>query len=287
MPTTTPSRSAAHFRSLHQRGPILLLPNAWDAASARLVESSGAAAIATSSAAVSWAHGVPDGERLDPEVLLWSTREIAGAVQVPLSVDVEEGYGGDLDAFGGLVRRLLEAGAVGVNIEDGGGAPAALAAKIARARQSAREAGQDLFVNARTDVYLRALAPEAERVRETLDRARRYRDAGCDGLFVPGLTDEVDIAVIAREAALPLNLMAGPELASVARLEGLGARRLSLGMALAQAAWGLVRRSCQDLLVRGEYGALFEGAVAYDEMNALFASHGQDVREARQVMPIQ
>ncbi|MGZ3456991.1 MAG: isocitrate lyase/PEP mutase family protein [Archangium sp.] len=271
MNTPSSSSPAATFRALHTHGPMLLLPNAWDAASARLVEACGASAIATSSAAVSWVHGVPDGEHLSLEMLLATTREIVRAVRVPVSVDLEAGYGATPEAVAQVVRQVLDAGAVGINLEDGSAPPEVLMAKLEAARRTAAQAGVDLFLNARTDIYLRGLVPPEERVRETLTRARRYRDAGCDGLFVPGLTQPEEISAIARAASVPLNVMARPHLAPPATLEALGVRRLSLGTALALAALGTVRRHCVALLERGEYGGLFEDPVTYAEMNALLA----------------
>src|SRR5262249_2800590 len=154
----------------------------WDAGSARLVESLGARAIATTSAGVAWAHGYPDGDALPIARLLETVRAIARVVRVPLSVDVEGGYADDPSEH---IAALVGAGAVGINIEDGAAPPELLAKKIAQAKSAAARRGVDLFVNARTDVYLRGLVPEAERVRETLARAARYRDAGADGIFVP------------------------------------------------------------------------------------------------------
>ncbi len=145
------------FRRLHD-GELLILPNAWDAGSARLIESRGAKAIATTSAGLAWSRGYPDGDALPVEQLLSAVRAIARVIGVPLTIDVEGGYSNDPAAVAGLVAGILEAGAVGINIEDGSGSPALLCAKIAAARESAGRAGVELFINARTDVYLRGLA---------------------------------------------------------------------------------------------------------------------------------
>lgn len=270
--TSLPSAPSATFRALHTGPAILLLPNVWDAASARLVEVCGAAAVATSSAAVSWAHGVADGEHLTRDVLVRSIREIAAVVRIPLSVDLEGGYSDDPNELDDLVREVLDAGAVGVNLEDGGGPPASLCAKIERARRVSTQLGVDLFVNARTDVYLRGLAPPAERAAATLARAQLYRDAGCDGLFVPGLSDPAEITAVVAAARLPVNLMTTPGLAPPPRLQAMGVRRLSVGTALSRAAWGLVRRLSRELLQGAGYGALFDDPAGYAEMNELFPS---------------
>jgi 2-methylisocitrate lyase-like PEP mutase family enzyme len=147
---------AGTFHKLHHQPELLILANAWDAGSAPLIESLGAKAIATTSAGVAWTRGYPDGEALPPDVLVASVAEIAPAVQVPLSVDVEGGFAQDPKAVGDVVARLIDAGAVGINIKDGCGTPDLLCAKIERAKRAGAQLVIGPFVNARTDVYLRA-----------------------------------------------------------------------------------------------------------------------------------
>jgi 2-methylisocitrate lyase-like PEP mutase family enzyme len=257
---------AQAFRRLHEPGPLLLLPNAWDAASARLTEAAGALAIATTSAGVAWAHGYPDGDALPPASLAAAVAEMARVLTVPLSVDVEGGYSALPRAVGDTVAAVAAAGAVGINIEDGAGPPDLLCAKIAAVREAV---GGALFVNVRCDVYLRRLAPPENAVRETLDRARRYQAAGADGLFVPGLCDAAAIRAIAAGTPLPLNVMVVPELPPPDALRELGVRRVSAGSGIAQAAYGLVRRAAAQLLAGG-YDALLEPALGYGEVNGLF-----------------
>jgi 2-methylisocitrate lyase-like PEP mutase family enzyme len=263
---------AAEFRSLHAPGKLLVLPNAWDAGSARLIESCGAAAIATTSAGVAWSHGYPDGDALPARILASAMAEIARVLSVPLTVDVEGGYSADPETVGETVAAVIDAGAVGINLEDGAASPDLLCAKIAAAKRAAGRAGVDLFVNARTDVYLKGLVP-AERARaETVARAARYTEAGCDGVFVPGLTDAGTIRSIAAAIALPLNVMVRPTLPPVAELRTLGVRRVSAGSAIAQAAAGIAQRAATELLGEGRYGALYETAADYARLNALYSS---------------
>jgi 2-methylisocitrate lyase-like PEP mutase family enzyme len=260
------------FRALHAPGRFLILPNAWDAGSARLVAASGAEAVATTSAGLAWSHGFPDGNALPVAILETAVREIARAIDVPLTVDVEAGYTAEPRLVGELVTTVTNAGAVGINLEDGGDAPELLCAKIAAARRAAEAAGIDLFVNARTDVYLRGLAPAERAVEVTIDRARRYREAGCDGIFVPGVAEPADIAAIAGSIGpLPLNVMATANLPSAAELRTLGARRLSAGASLAAAAFGRARQLAAQFLADGRSEPLGDGAVDYAEMNRLFA----------------
>jgi 2-methylisocitrate lyase-like PEP mutase family enzyme len=248
----------------------LLLPNAWDAGSARLMESLGAKAVATTSAGVAWTHGYPDGDALPVRLLVSTVATIARAIRVPLTVDVEGGYSDDPAAVEETIARVVEAGAVGINIEDGGGAPDLLCLKIERAKRAGRHFGVDLFVNARTDVYLRSLVPEGKRVAETLARAMLYRDAGASGIFVPGLREPGEIKAVAADAGLPLNVMAWPGLPAAAELAQLGVRRLSAGSGISQALWGKAASLAGEFLKTGKSEPLGDGAMAYPAINALF-----------------
>ena len=260
------------FRELHAPGRMLVLPNAWDAGSARLIEACGAKAIATTSSGVAWACGYPDGDALPPDVLIDAVARIARVLTVPLTVDAEGGYSRDPVRVGETIAGLIDAGAVGVNLEDGSvEPPALLCAKITAAKKVAARAGVDLFVNARTDVFLRGLVAPEGRVAETLARARQYQDAGCDGIFVPAVSDPRVIAELVAGTALPLNVMLVPKLPSLAELANLGVRRVSAGAAIAQAVLGQTRKLASQLLADAPQGALFEGAAAYAELNALFA----------------
>lgn len=260
--------SAQAFRRLHADG-VLLLPNAWDAGSARLIESLGARAIATTSAGVAWSHGFADGDLLPVPRLLTTLTEIVRVLSVPLSVDVEGGYAADPGAVFDLVRQVVDAGAIGINIEDAAAAPDLLCAKIAQAKRAGAQQGVDVFVNARTDVYLRSLAPAESRVTETIRRATLYREAGADGVFVPGITDPAEIRAVAAAVPLPLNVLARPGLPAAAQLAPLGVRRLSAGSWVVSAALGRVRSLVTDFLADGVCAPLFDGAFPYAEFNAL------------------
>lgn len=259
---------ARDFRRLHEDG-LLVLPNAWDAGSARLIESLGAQALATTSAGVAWSHGYADGDRLPVRLLLATVAEIVRVVKAPLSVDVEGGYSTHPAAVGETVAAVIEAGGVGINIEDGSGAPDLLCAKIERAKAAGVQLGVDLFVNARTDVYLRGLAPKDRRVEETLARAERYRAAGADGIFVPGLADAAEIRAIAKASRLPLNVMALPGLPPAAELEALGVRRLSAGSGIAEVVFAKTASLAAAFLRTGASDPLAEGAMPYSKINAL------------------
>lgn len=269
--STTAERTAL-FRQQHAEG-LLLLANAWDAGSARLIESLGAPACATTSAGLAWAQGYPDGDQLPVSRLLDSVATITRVLRTPLTIDIEGGYSDQPDTVADTVLQLIQQGVSGINLEDGGRDPVLLCDKIARIRARCRDAGVDVFVNARTDVYLRRLAPAgADSVRETLERASRHRQAGADGLFVPGLVETEEVAAIAMGTELPLNLLwraALPDRASLARL---GVRRLSAGSALAESAAGHLRSRAQAFLGEGPGLSADPQAMGYGELNALFAS---------------
>jgi len=253
------------FHALHRDG-LLILPNAWDGGSAALVASLGARAVATSSAGVAWALGWPDGDALPVERVLQAARDVVrGAGGLPVSIDMEGGYSDDPAAVAALAAQLVEAGAQGINIEDGGGAPDLLAAKIAAVKAAV---GGALFVNARCDVWLKELAPDAP-VAEAARRSAIYADAGADGFFAPGLTAAADIAAMAAATPLPLNLLAFPGLPDAATLEGLGVRRLSAGSGVCSATWGRAATLTRGFLADGRSEPLMEGALGWGEINAL------------------
>ncbi|AUX40461.1 hypothetical protein SOCE26_018620 [Sorangium cellulosum] len=265
-----PPESAARFRALHAPGQLLVLLNAWDAASARLAEAAGGAAVATSSAAVAWAHGAADGERLPFDRLLAATREILGAVRVPVSVDLERGYAASPAGVADAVCRLAEAGVAGVNLEDGAEPPEALAAKLLAARGALERAGLDLFLNARSDVILRRALSGAEALDEVVRRGRTYIDAGCDGFFVPGISAAEALARVVAEVPAPLNVWASPALPSIEQLRSLGVRRVSVGPRLALTALSAARQDAEQLLA-GRWEPPSHGApLTYAEVNAWF-----------------
>jgi 2-methylisocitrate lyase-like PEP mutase family enzyme len=265
------------LHALHAPGRLLVLPNVWDALSARLVEEAGAEAIATASASLSWSHGRPDGEGLPLDELVPAIARITRAVRLPVTVDLERGYAPDPEGVAEAVARVVAAGAEGVNLEDGGGPAEALAASIAAVR---RRLGARVFVNARTCVVLHGQVPRERAAPEAIARARIFAEAGADGLFVPGLVDAEAIQAVAQATPLPLNVLLLPGLPPPDALRTLGVRRLSTGPRLATAAYGLARRAARDLLAQGTYGPLLAADLTYPEANALFAG-----REAARTAP--
>ncbi|MDX6769447.1 MAG: isocitrate lyase/phosphoenolpyruvate mutase family protein [Elusimicrobiota bacterium] len=270
--TETDANAATTFHRLHAPGRLLVLANAWDAGSARLMEECGARAIATTSAGVAWVHGYADGDALPVATVAGAIAEMTRVLRVPLSADIEGGYSHEPARVADVVRAVVDAGAVGINLEDGSREPDLLCAKIAAARTAAERAGVKLFINARTDVYLRRLVPAEAALEETVRRARRYREAGCDGVFVPRAADEAEVrALVAAVAPLPLNLLAGPGVPARAALEQLGVRRLSAGSAIAMAALGAARAIATRFLSDADSEILRGPSVEYAAMNTMLA----------------
>lgn len=267
---------AAAFAALHRAGTPLVLANAWDVASARVVAAAGAPAIATTSAGVAWSLGYPDGDAVDVDRAIDLIGRIAAAVEVPVTADIESGYAADPAGVGRTVGRVLEAGAVGINIEDaqqGGDSPlrpiAEQAQRLAAARAAAQAQGVELYINARTDVYLRSVGEPAERLPATLERAAAYLEAGASGIFVPGITDPAILAELVRGIAAPVNVLVGPGAPPVPQLAALGVARISTGSSLAAAAYAVAQRAARELASTGTYEAL-AGELDYGTLNALF-----------------
>jgi 2-methylisocitrate lyase-like PEP mutase family enzyme len=260
------SDKAAILRKLHQGPRILVLPNAWDVASARIFEEAGFPAIATTSAGIANALGYPDVERISRDEMLWMVKRIAQAVSVPVTADVEAGYGDPA----GTARAVLDAGAVGMNLEDSAlsGALADLPAQV-RLIEQVRAAG-DIVINARTDVYLFAVGDEATRFDRTVERLNAYRTAGADSLFAPGVRDPETIGRLTKAVNGPLNILATVGTPSIAELERLGVRRVSVGSGPMRAAMGLTKRIAKELKEQGTFASMTEGAMPYPEANELF-----------------
>ncbi len=260
------SDNARIFFSLHAAAQPLVLPNAWDAASAALFQDTGATAIATSSASLAWALGYKDGGGLPRQELMGAVERILRVIGIPLTVDMEDGYSDDPAEVAALAAQLAQAGAVGINLEDGSKPPAVLAAKIAAIRGKL-DAGS-FFINARTDVYLRSLAPAGAQVPMAVERAQQYRAAGADGIFVPGVVDEETIRELVAAIPAPLNILVGPGAPSVPRLGGLGVRRASLGSSVAAAAYAVAEQSARELADHGTYDSV-RGQLDYGRLNGL------------------
>lgn len=267
---------AEALRALHTGGRILVLVNAWDVASARIVEAAGASAVATTSAGVANALGYADGQRIPRAVMVEAVGRIARAVGVPVTADAEAGYGPTPNDAAETTRQLLAVGVVGMNFEDGTGDPAdpllAVEQQVARIRairQTAAAADVPFILNARTDVFLDAVGAPETRFDEAVRRANTYREAGADCLFVPGVTDAALIGRLVRAIHGPLNILAGPGAPTIAELERMGVARVSTGSAFMRACFATARDVARDIFAGGSWESLLDNAIPYREMNEL------------------
>jgi 2-methylisocitrate lyase-like PEP mutase family enzyme len=271
-------RKAEAFKALHAGPAPLVLLNAWDAASAAVFARAGAPALGTTSAGVGWCAGYTDGERMPFADLVRVVAGIGRVVNVPLSVDVERGFGADAAAAARNVSALIDAGAIGINIEDGidpaTGAlrPAGVVAeRIAAIRAMAGTRGLPLFVNARTDVYFLPSGHPQRRLEEAADRLRQYARAGADGGFAPGLIDPGTIATLVSRIDLPLNVYAGcAGVPPVAELAAAGARRISVGCGPLQGLLGQAEAMAREILEQGRYDLMLRDALDAGNVNGLF-----------------
>lgn len=265
---------AERFRKLHDAGPSpLVLVNVWDAASARVVQEAGATAIATSSSAVSWSLGYRDGDHVPWGLAMAALGRVVAATSLPVTADIETGYGRTDEELRATIHAVLDAGAVGINIEDSGDEPLAdipeHSRRIALIRATADDRGIPLFINARTDTYLSGQFPETA-YQETLARAHAYLTAGADGVFVPGVVDLHVLHELSSHIPAPVNALAGVGAPSPMELHDAGIRRVSIGGNTAKAAYAKVARVATEILGDGNWAGL-AGTRSHDEMDALFA----------------
>src|SRR5438445_3710083 len=249
--------AADRLRALHKTPPIFVIPNAWDAASARVFEAEGFPAIATTSAGVAAALGYPDGGAVPAREMIEAVSRIARAVKVPVSADIEHAYAATPDAVADVVLRVIAAGAVGINLEDSvPGAPdleplALQLDKIQAIIKAANKAGVRVVINARTDVFLRALGPAEARLGVAVERGTAFLGAGADCVFVPGARDRETIAALVQRIGGPVNILAVDGTPPIPDLEALGVARVSLGSGPMRATLALVRDVARELKASG------------------------------------
>ena len=270
------AKKAEQFRKLHHGPRMLLLPNAWDVASARILEDCGHPAIATTSAGIAYSLGYPDGQRISRGEMLEVVGRIAGAVRIPVTADLEAGYGTTVKDMAETVKAAIEAGAIGMNLEDVTGddersevAIPLQAEKIRVIRETAASLSVPFVLNARTDVYLMPIGPEPTRFERTVERLRAYRDAGADCLFAPGLYDRDTIAKLVKAVEAPLNILANPACPPLAELEKIGVARVSAGSGIMRAAMGTVQRIGKELLEARSCDTMFAGATPFIELKRM------------------
>jgi 2-methylisocitrate lyase-like PEP mutase family enzyme len=264
------------FLKLHQGPGILVLPNAWDVASARIFEEAGFAAIGTSSAGVAFSNGYPDGQQISRDEMLGVVRHISRAANVPVTADVEAGYGSTPEAVAETAKAVIDAGAVGMNLEDGAeDKPGFLVdltkqkETIAAVLETAERAGVPFVLNARTDIFLYGISPAETRLKRTVERLNAFHEAGAQSLFAPGVKDSETIGQLARGVAGPLNILATAGTPPVSELQKLGVARVSVGSGPMRATLGFLGRMARELHNDGIFKMMTEGALPYADANRL------------------
>ena len=270
------------FLALHQGPKILVLPNVWDAASARIFEEAGFPAVGTSSAGVAFSLGYPDGEKISRDEMLGVVRRIAETVNVPVTADVEAGFGTSPEAVAGTARAVIAAGAVGMNLEDGIEERPEYIADLGRQKEiiraileAAAGAGIPFVLNARTDIFLNAIGPAETRLARAIERLNAYREAGAQSLFAPGVKDKETIAQLARGVAGPLNILATAGTPPVAVLQELGVARVSIGSGPMRATLAFLLRMAHEIRDDGVFTMMTEGTIPYADVNRLFRRNGE------------
>jgi 2-methylisocitrate lyase-like PEP mutase family enzyme len=269
---------AEQFRKLHRGPHLLVLPNAWDVASARILEELGYPAIATTSAGIAFSLGYPDGQRVSREQMLEVVARIAHAVRVPVTADMEAGYGTTAKDMSETAKALIASGAIGMNLEDVTGEDESShvnmtlqVEKIRAIRETASSLGVPLVLNVRTDIYLMPIGPAETRFDRTVERLRSYHQAGADCLFAPGLRDGETIRKLVAALDGPLNILLMPDGPSLSELEKMGVARASAGSAVMRATLSLVQRIGKELMQAGNYDFLFDRTIPHAELNRLLS----------------
>src|SRR3984893_10241091 len=277
MARPTQSELAKQFLALHDGRKTLLLPNAWDVASARIFEDAGFPALGTPSAGGALALGYTYAPKISRGDMLAVVHRIADAVHIPVTADVEAGYGAKPEDAAETARGVLSAGAVGMNLEDTvDDRPDLLAdaslqkEKIRAVVETSARAGVPLVLNARTDIFLAAIGASETRVARTIERLNVYRDAGAQCLFAPGVKDKETIAQLVSGVRGPLNILATAGTPPVAELEKLGVARVSVGSGPMRATLGLNARIARQIREEGSFSLMTDGAITYDDANRLF-----------------
>jgi 2-methylisocitrate lyase-like PEP mutase family enzyme len=264
------NEKADRLRRLHQAPPLLVLPNAWDVAGARIFEQTGFPAIASTSAGVAFALGYPDGQLISRGEMLEVVGRIARAVAVPVTADVEAGYDDPVET----ARGVWAAGAVGMNLEDIVNGELIDIPRQVETIRAIRAAVPAIVINARTDIFLEAIGEESSRFDRTVERLNAYRDAGADCLFDPGIRGRENIARLVKAVRGPLNVLAVAGMPPVSELQALGVARMSVGSGPMRATLGLVDRIARELFEQGTFATMTEGAIPYADVNKLLKRSG-------------
>lgn len=262
------SLKAETFHRLHQQPSTFVLPNAWDVISAKMFEECGFKSIGTTSAGIAASLGYLDGQSIPLNKMVETIENIAKSVNVPVSADIEAGYGQTVDEVLETVKAVAAAGAIGINLEDGSGDPnrpifeiSSQKEKISAIKELSESRNMPLFINARTDIYWLNIGDSPTLLQEALKRAKAYQAAGADCIFIPGLTDMKIIKKIREEISCPINLLVDPEMPSLTELSNIGIERLSCGSVPFRATLTYLRTISEEIVNRQTFHQMTNGDV--------------------------
>lgn len=277
MSKETQKELAIKFQNMHKENKIIVLPNAWDTGSAVIFEKEGFEAIGTTSAGISYSLGYSDGESINIEDVLDSTKKIQKRISVPLSVDIERGYGSTNNAIIKNIKAVIQEGAVGINIEDGISASKKLTSLDTQCKlieeivQLKKELNIDFVINARTDTFWLEVDNNKDKLLiQSIKRSNAYLKAGADCAFVPGALGVKEIKILVQNITGPLNVIATPSSLSIKELQELGVKRVSLGSAVARASLAVIKNIANEVKTQGTFDNMYKTTIAYDKANYLF-----------------
>ncbi|MGE5621016.1 MAG: isocitrate lyase/PEP mutase family protein [archaeon] len=282
MVTQDQKTKAETFLKLHTQKEILVLLNSWDPGSSKLIEASGFKAIATTSMGISASLGYPDCQKIPFSEMMDAIAKIASRVSIPVTADIEGGFGKNLDEILSSIGKVIATGIVGINIEDSNDLSPELVEipefceRLQAIRKLSDKLGFHLVINARTDVFLTSSGAPESRLKNAIERGNRYREAGADCIFVPGIWARDDISTLVKEIEAPINILANPTNApslppSVAELEALGVARVSLGASVTKASLLLIKKIADELLSDGSYNTLYNALTPLQEASKAYA----------------
>ncbi|WP_096185661.1 isocitrate lyase/PEP mutase family protein [Evansella halocellulosilytica] len=265
-----------NFRDLHQQGSTFILPNAWDVISAKIFEESGFKAIGTTSAGIAASLGYPDGQSLPLEKMVETVENIAKSVDVPVSADIEAGYGENVEEVLETVKRIITAGAIGINLEDGTGDRdhpvfdlSTQVETITAIKEFSESNHFPLFINARTDIYWLNVGEASTRFNEAVKRAKAYQEAGADCIFIPGLHDKNAIQHIREEISCPINLLVNQEMPSLTELSNIGIERVSCGSAPFRATITMLQTMSEEIIKNQTFHQMTDDVLSYNRVAEL------------------
>jgi len=276
MTSSTQKNKAVQFREMHHGPSILVLPNAWDVASARIFEQAGFRAVATTSSGVAASLGYPDEQRISRDMLIEVVERITRVVECPITVDIEAGYGDTMEEVLETIKAVIAAGAIGINIEDSTKGQVKSLVDVSfqvgllkAIQETALSMDVPLVVNARIDVFLLAIGDPARRFEEAVQRSKAYRQAGADCVFPIGLSDTHTIADLVQASNGPINILAGSTTPSIAELARLGVARISFGSGMMRATLARLRHIARELLEHSTCTSMIDEMLSGAEFRAL------------------